>query len=134
MGPAEVERRAPPERSRGTGESKTPLYLSTYLIFTVVMLMDYGIESSDSFERQGRKSTISSVKNSDATTAEPVGTPFLTRSEVSRMLGVSPNTVTRWAREGRLPCQVTLGGHHRFDRELVEQLRKSLYRAGGRTE
>ena len=26
------------------------------------------------------------------------------------MLGVSPNTVTRWAREGRLPCQVTLGG------------------------
>ncbi len=49
------------------------------------------------------------------------------------MLGVSPNTVTRWAREGRLPCQVTLGGHHRFDRELVEQLRKSLYRAGGRT-
>ena len=50
------------------------------------------------------------------------------------MLGVSPNTVTRWAREGRLPCQVTLGGHHRFDRELVEQLRKSLYRAGGRAD
>jgi len=50
------------------------------------------------------------------------------------MLGVSPNTVTRWAREGRLPCQVTLGGHHRFDREFVDQLRKSLYRAGGRTD
>ena len=56
---------------------------------------------------------------------------LLTRSEVSRQLGVSPNTVTRWAREGRLPCQVTLGGHHRFEREVVEQLRKSLYRAGG---
>jgi excisionase family DNA binding protein len=55
---------------------------------------------------------------------------FLTRSEVSKMLGVSPNTVTRWAREGRLPCQVTLGGHHRFDREQVEQLRKSLCRVG----
>jgi excisionase family DNA binding protein len=55
--------------------------------------------------------------------------PFLTRSGVSRLLGVSPNTVTRWAREGRLPCHVTLGGHHRFDRELVEQLRLSLYRA-----
>jgi excisionase family DNA binding protein len=55
---------------------------------------------------------------------------FLTRSEVSRLLGVSPNTVTRWAREGRLPCQITLGGHHRFERDLVEQLRKSLYRAG----
>jgi excisionase family DNA binding protein len=80
------------------------------------------------------KSSILVVKNSDATAAGPVGTQFLTRSEVSKMLGVSPNTVTRWAREGRLPCQVTLGGHHRFDRELVEQLRKSLYRAGGRTD
>jgi excisionase family DNA binding protein len=108
-------------------------YLSIFLIITVVILKDYVIEASDSFERQGRKSNIRTVKNSEAATAEPVGTQFLTRSEVSRMLGVSPNTVTRWAREGRLPCQVTLGGHHRFDRELVEQLRKSLYRAGGRT-
>ena len=60
------------------------------------------------------------------------GSEFLTRSEVSKLLGVSPNTVTRWAREGRLSCQVTLGGHHRFERELVEQLRKSLSRAGSR--
>jgi excisionase family DNA binding protein len=63
-------------------------------------------------------------------THEVKETTFLTRSEVSKRLGVSPNTVTRWAREGRLPCQVTLGGHHRFDRELVEQLQRSLYRAG----
>lgn len=62
--------------------------------------------------------------------AEATLPTFLTRSEVSRLLGVSPNTVTRWAREGRLPCQVTLGGHHRFDREQVEQIRKSLYRSG----
>jgi excisionase family DNA binding protein len=72
------------------------------------------------------------VKQSEAATTEVVAAQFLTRSEVSKLLGVSPNTVTRWAREGRLPCQVTLGGHHRFDRELVEQLRKSLYRAGTR--
>jgi excisionase family DNA binding protein len=65
-----------------------------------------------------------------ARVSEGAQSQFLTRSEVSRLLGVSPNTVTRWAREGRLSCQVTLGGHHRFDRELVEQLRKSLYRAG----
>jgi excisionase family DNA binding protein len=56
---------------------------------------------------------------------------LLTRSDVSKLLGVSPNTVTRWAGEGLLPSQVTLGGHHRFDRDLVEELRKSLYRAGG---
>jgi excisionase family DNA binding protein len=63
-----------------------------------------------------------------------VRTDFLTRSEVSKLLGVSPNTVTRWAREGRVACQVTLGGHHRFERELVEQLRKSLSRAGSRLD
>jgi excisionase family DNA binding protein len=55
---------------------------------------------------------------------------FLTRFEVSKLLGVSPNTVTRWAREGRLPCQVTLGGHHRFDRAAVENLLRTLARGG----
>jgi excisionase family DNA binding protein len=59
---------------------------------------------------------------------QPDNTVFLTRSDVSRLLGVSPNTVTRWAREGRLACQVTLGGHHRFERVVVEQLRRSLTR------
>jgi excisionase family DNA binding protein len=66
----------------------------------------------------------------DVVAPEVVGTEFLTRSEVSKLLGVSPNTVTRWAREGRLACQVTLGGHHRFERDLVEKLQKSLCRAG----
>jgi len=50
------------------------------------------------------------------------------------MLGVSPNTVTRWAREGRLPCHVTLGGHHRFERAVVEQLQKDLTRGGNRID
>jgi excisionase family DNA binding protein len=59
---------------------------------------------------------------------------FLTRSEVSKLLGASPNTVRRWAREGRLACQVTLGGHHRFERELVEQLCRSQSRAGSRLD
>jgi excisionase family DNA binding protein len=91
----------------------------------------YDFESSAPFASQATKSNLSLVKNKDAAAGQ--ATDFLTRSEVSKLLGVSPNTVTRWAREGRLPCQVTLGGHHRFERELVEQLRKSLYRAGGRT-
>jgi excisionase family DNA binding protein len=54
---------------------------------------------------------------------------LLTTSEVSRLLGVSPNTVTRWAREGRLPCRLTLGGHHRFDRQVIEGIRETLNRA-----
>jgi len=49
---------------------------------------------------------------------------FLTRSDVSRLLGVSQNTVTRWAREGKIPCETTLGGHHRFDREIIEEIRR----------
>jgi excisionase family DNA binding protein len=54
---------------------------------------------------------------------------YLTRAEVARLLGVSPNTVSRWAREGRLACQMTLGGHRRFDRTMIEQLRSRM--AGG---
>ena len=93
------------------------------------MLKAYTIEASVPFLVKATKRTLASVKTKAGAADQP--NEFLTRSEVSKLLGVSPNTVTRWAREGRLPCQVTLGGHHRFDRELVEQLRKSLSRAGG---
>jgi excisionase family DNA binding protein len=95
------------------------------------MLKAYSVEPSIPFLGEGAARTLASVKAKG--TAGQVN-EFLTRSDVSKLLGVSPNTVTRWAREGRLPCQVTLGGHHRFDRELVEQLRKSLYRARGPAE
>ncbi len=40
------------------------------------------------------------------------------------MLGVTPNTVSRWAREGRLPSVATLGGHRRYEAEVVEDLLK----------
>ena len=51
---------------------------------------------------------------------------FLTRSEVAEILGVSPTTVTRWAREGRLPCQKTLGGHQRFERAVIQDVRERM--------
>jgi excisionase family DNA binding protein len=54
---------------------------------------------------------------------------YMTRSGVARLLGVSPNTVTRWAREGRIPSQLTLGGHHRFERTVIESLRAEMRRA-----
>jgi len=65
----------------------------------------------------------------DASTAVMDPPDVLTTSEVSRLLGVSPNTVTRWAREGRLPCRLTLGGHHRFERLVIEHIRETLNRA-----
>jgi excisionase family DNA binding protein len=72
---------------------------------------------------------IRGMKNlDDGATAVMEPPVFLTTSEVSRILGVSPNTVTRWARDGRLACQVTLGGHHRFERAVIEELRQTLNR------
>jgi excisionase family DNA binding protein len=71
------------------------------------------------------------MKISDEVSGAAIDPPaVLTTSEVSRLLGVSPNTVTRWAREGRLPCRLTLGGHHRFERQAIEGIRESLNRAG----
>jgi excisionase family DNA binding protein len=55
---------------------------------------------------------------------EPRRARLLRRSEVAEMLGVTPNTVSRWAREGRLPSVATLGGHRRYEVEVVEELLK----------
>jgi excisionase family DNA binding protein len=47
--------------------------------------------------------------------------------EVAALLHVSPKTVARWAAEGRIPFQRTLGGHRRYPaadmRALAEELR-----------
>jgi excisionase family DNA binding protein len=59
---------------------------------------------------------------------QPHDAQLLSRSEVAGILGVSPTTVTRWAREGRLACRLTLGGHHRFERSLVEEIRDRMMR------
>jgi excisionase family DNA binding protein len=42
------------------------------------------------------------------------GARFLSRGEVSQLFGVSPSTVTRWARLGLLKAARTPGGHYRF--------------------
>ena len=44
---------------------------------------------------------------------------YLTRSDVARLFEVSPATVARWTREGKLPFILTLGGQRRY---LVEQI------------
>jgi excisionase family DNA binding protein len=50
---------------------------------------------------------------------------FLRPSQAAELLHVSPQTITRWAKEGRIGCVVTLGGHRRFRaseiRALAEQ-------------
>lgn len=51
---------------------------------------------------------------------------YLTSSEVAERLAVSPKTVSRWAKEGRLGHAKTLGGHRRFDPEQIDQLEQEL--------
>ena len=47
------------------------------------------------------------------------------------MVGVDPDTLRRWADEGRIEAYVTPGGHRRFDRQTIEAL-VSARRTGSR--
>lgn len=51
---------------------------------------------------------------------------YLRTAQVAAMLQVSPKTVTRHAKEGRLPCVKTLGGHRRYVKAEVEALLEQL--------
>ncbi len=42
--------------------------------------------------------------------------------QASRLLGVDPDTLRRWADEGRVPAFTTLGGHRRFERRALERI------------
>ena len=49
-----------------------------------------------------------------ADVAQAKGAEYLKTAEVADILHVSPKTVTRWAKDGKLPHSRTLGGHRRF--------------------
>ena len=51
---------------------------------------------------------------------------YLRTAEVAMRLQVSPKTVARWAKEGRLPYLATLGGHRRFPEAAIQTLEISL--------
>jgi excisionase family DNA binding protein len=54
--------------------------------------------------------------------------PFLYTSQVADILHVSPKTIARWAKDGRLPFQRTLGGHRRYPEPAIRELAASLAR------
>ena len=60
--------------------------------------------------------------------AVPDPPSYLHTAEVADILHVSPKTVSRWAKEGKLPFMKTLGGHRRYPeaeiRKLAEELRE----------
>jgi excisionase family DNA binding protein len=51
---------------------------------------------------------------------------YLKTAEVADMLHVSPKTVTRWAKDGKLPHSRTLGGHRRFPADEIRKLAAQL--------
>ena len=56
----------------------------------------------------------------------PSAASFLRSAEVAAILHVSPKTVARWAQQGLLPCQRTLGGHRRYPEPAIRELVPSL--------
>jgi len=56
----------------------------------------------------------------------PAPRPWLTSGQVAKRLHVTPETVARWADQGRLEHRRTPGGHRRYDPELIDQLVRDL--------
>ena len=55
---------------------------------------------------------------------------WLSLGPASQLLGVDPDTLRRWADDGRVAAWTTPGGHRRFDRAALERLAADR---GGRT-
>jgi excisionase family DNA binding protein len=47
---------------------------------------------------------------------------YLRAAQVAELLHVSPKTVSRWAKEGRLPFTRTLGAHRRYPEAAIREL------------
>jgi excisionase family DNA binding protein len=51
---------------------------------------------------------------------------YIRTAEAARILRVSPKTVSRWAKEGKIPHVMTLGGHRRFPSAAIQELARRL--------
>ena len=54
--------------------------------------------------------------------SRPAADRPLSLGPASRLLGVDPDTLRRWADEGRIDAFTTAGGHRRFHRATVERI------------
>lgn len=57
------------------------------------------------------------MREVDGTEAE-----WLSLGAASRLLGVNPDSLRRWANAGRIDCITTPGGHRRFSRRSLERI------------
>lgn len=59
----------------------------------------------------------------------PAAETLLTPREVADLFGVDPKTVTRWAKAGKLTSIRTLGGHRRYRKSEVDELRANYFKS-----
>jgi excisionase family DNA binding protein len=62
----------------------------------------------------------------DAPVGDGLEPLYLRTYEVAEILHVSPKTVTRWAKDGKLPFSRTLGGHRRYPAVEIRALAADL--------
>ncbi len=57
-----------------------------------------------------------------------MGHKFISTGQAAKLCSVTPDTILKWIRSGRLPARRTAGGHHRIDsRDLEEMLRPAAW-------
>ena len=76
--------------------------------------------------RPERSSSDVSAQAADLPSASPRRSSYLRVGEAAEILQVSPKTVCRWAMDGKLPFQRTLGGHRRYPEQAIRELAASL--------
>src|ERR1700758_3866870 len=91
--------------------------------YTTVRLIQWNWFSLREAPRRTNQTTTTG-RTFDRTGGRPVPSRerYLRTSEVAMQLQVSPKTVARWAKEGRLPYLATLGGHRRFPASVIERM------------
>jgi excisionase family DNA binding protein len=57
---------------------------------------------------------------------QAVGAKHLTTSQAAALFHVSPKTVARWAKQGKLPHVRTMGGHRRYPAAEIRELAQGL--------
>ena len=76
--------------------------------------------------RPERSSSDVSAQEADPPSITARPSTYLRVGEAAELLQVSPKTVCRWAMDGKLPFQRTLGGHRRYPEEAIRELAASL--------
>ena len=62
------------------------------------------------------------ISSAAVPTAASRQSAWLSLGPASRLLGVDPDTLRRWADDGRIEAYTTPGGHRRFERRALERL------------